>query len=277
MARQERLKTHLENLVITPRTAHTDVAGDVAFQINPIDSVVSGETGGTANWGVTEDGHRVDRWMELTEEWTDTQAALVTAAPLNTRWITIPGDATGTQVPTAAPTGSLVISTVGHAAGTSFSGFAGTGWNTAYPVTNGIAAEFRFKLDAALDLNSIVECGFCTSGGIVLGNDYAIIRSADITGVLSGASANATVVGTSTFAPAVSLTAATYYRCKVTVLPTGNVRYYVNGVWRGATALAVATTATLCPYFKIIMGATHVQARTCTCDYVKLWIGRLVA
>ncbi|HPU62127.1 MAG TPA: hypothetical protein PK300_08355 [Bacillota bacterium] len=55
MARPAKTKTHLENLVIIPKTAHGDAEGDTVFAIYPIDSYDINGTP-TAKFSVDEDG-----------------------------------------------------------------------------------------------------------------------------------------------------------------------------------------------------------------------------
>lgn len=55
MARPAKTKTHLENLVIIPKTAHGDAEGDTVFAIYPIDSDDINGTP-TAKFSVDEDG-----------------------------------------------------------------------------------------------------------------------------------------------------------------------------------------------------------------------------
>jgi len=55
MARPAKTKTHLENLVIIPKTAHGDADGDTVFAIYPIDSDAN-YGAATSKFSVDEDG-----------------------------------------------------------------------------------------------------------------------------------------------------------------------------------------------------------------------------
>ncbi len=56
MARDEVTKTHLENVVLTAKTAHGDVAGDAIFAINAIDSDPMSSTAPAVMFAITNDG-----------------------------------------------------------------------------------------------------------------------------------------------------------------------------------------------------------------------------
>jgi hypothetical protein len=125
--------------------------------------------------------------------------------------------------------------------------------------------------DATGEAADLIPAMFAVATATITADNCALlVADADATSyVVRGICANATVAGTivtSTVVPADTI----YHIYRVEIDSLGNVEFYIDGVYIGATALGILTTAALCPYIGVI---NHGEAavNTTNVDYVRVW------
>ncbi|MBP7937901.1 MAG: hypothetical protein KA354_24955, partial [Phycisphaerae bacterium] len=108
MARSESTKTHLENVVITPSTSHGDADGDVAFQINPIDSDVNASP--TAAFKIDENGNTTSNSLTITrDDTTDGVVDVITLTHSSSDSNATAGDGIGVSFKLENATGTATV------------------------------------------------------------------------------------------------------------------------------------------------------------------------